>query len=481
MPGIDYKVSLDASGLNTGLKSISAAQSAMGALSSLMRGDFVGAAVQARNAFLALKAAMMANPFIAVVSAIAAVGAALAAVAWRKHQADIEAVKKATEDLADATERYNKTVRDIAIKRASDTEKLEMLRAERARIDHELDLQRRLLADGKDSPARAIERQAEIKRLETELAIKDEQIREVRERIREAQQKREEELAKAQKEHDAQIAKKEARRDELAKEYERAKSGYSDRDRERDLIAEIAKLEEEAAAPYLGRLSKAEKEIALLEKKIELQRLQNKLAEDEAKKKADAARQLATVRKAEAEYAFSKLSPEQQLAAIHARAREIMGKKGWEKDAEARAELLDLRKRRDELLSQKAKAKDTVDAKKTTPPGETTRTLSDEEAIAVRERLRRARIDDVIRMRGSRAGGFVDDDGVRRMAGSLAGGFSSRLRPSAFARTAAELDAKRKGIATITEERTGQEQPVELKGEAVNYLRIIAGALGKEA
>lgn len=241
MPGIDYKVSLDASGLNTGLKSINAAQSAMGALSSLMRSDFVGAAMQARNAFIALKAAMLANPFVAVVSAIAAVGAA--------------------------------------------------------------------------------------------------------------------------------------------------------------------------------------------------------------------------------------------LAAINARAREIMGKKGWEKDAQARAELLDLRKRRDEIEA--GRKKEGPPQKKA--PATAARRLEDEEAIEARERLRRARIDDVIRMRGSRAGGFMDDDGVRRMAGSLVGGFSSRLRPSAFARTAAELDAKRKGIATVTEERTGAEQPVELKGEAVNYLSMIAGALGKEA
>ncbi|MCZ7593124.1 MAG: hypothetical protein M5U15_13745 [Kiritimatiellae bacterium] len=188
MPGIDYKVSLDSSGLNNGLRSVSAVNSAFGAFSSLLRGDFVGAAMQARNAFIALKAAMLANSFIAVAAALASVGAALAAVAWRKHQADIEALKKATEDLADATERYNRTVKDITFKRADNSGKLKMLQDERAKIDFDIDVQRNI--DTASDPSAEARRQAEIKRLETELAVKDDEIREVRNRIDEEREKR---------------------------------------------------------------------------------------------------------------------------------------------------------------------------------------------------------------------------------------------------------------------------------------------------
>ena len=154
-----------------------------------------------------------------------------------------------------------------------------------------------------------------------------------------------------------------------------------------------------------------------------------------------------------------------------------MGKSGWEKEASARAELLDLRKRRDDILD----AKKQPPAPAPAPAGKTYRQLERDEMIDVMERLRRRRTDSVIRMRGSRAGGFIDDRGIQRMAGSLAGGFASSLRPTAFARTAAELDAKRRGIASASESRTGEEQPVELKGDAVTYLRIMASVLGKEA
>jgi hypothetical protein len=193
----------------------------------------------------------------------------------------------------------------------------------------------------------------------------------------------------------------------------------------------------------------------------------------------DQADRLNAVEIAEAAYDFSKLSPEKQLAGINDRMKEIMGKSGWEKDPAARAELLDLRKKRDDIEDAKKKKGEEKKAPKPAP----TESAADWSDVFAAGRARR-RVDDVIRMRGSRAGGFMDEDGVRRMTGSLAGGFSGRLRPSAFARSAAEIEAKRRGIADSARQvtaTTGEEQPVELKGQAVDYLRIIAGALGKEA
>ncbi|MCS6898062.1 MAG: hypothetical protein NZM29_08830 [Nitrospira sp.] len=221
--------------------------------------------------------------------------------------------------------------------------------------------------------------------------------------------------------------------------------------------------------------------VELEEITAEIATLNERLREIE-KTRAD---QLASVQKREAEYAFSRLTPEQQLAAISFRMREIMSKPGWDKDADARAELLDLRKRRDAIEEDRKKERKETEegTKKSVPPWSFAR-LDNEASIAVWESLRRRRSDHVIRMRGSRAGGFMDEDGVRRMTGSLAGGFSSRLIPSAFARSAAELDAKRRGLAEVGKwmvATTGEEQPVEIKGEAVNYLRIMASALSKEA
>lgn len=479
MPGIDYKVSLDSSGLNNGLRSVSAVNSAFGAVSSLLRGDFVGAAMQARNAFIALKAAMLANPFVAVAAALVSVGAALAAVAWRRHQADIEALKKATEDLADATEQYNDTIKAIAFKRADNSGKLKMLQDERAKIDFDISVQRNI--DTSWDPSSEPRRQAEIKRLEAELAVKDDEIREVRNRIEQEREKKVSEQATEQKRFDDKRTALVSEGDELSTQLRRGEASFKDSDLEKELISEITAMEAERDGILFDVMRKEELGVAILQKKIELQRTQNKILSEEQSAKDAAEMKMAGVKKAEAEYDFAKLTPDQQLAGIKERMKEIMGNAGWEKDAGARAEMLDLRKRRDAIEAAKKADAAKKDEDKKKPVGKSYNLLGDDQRIDLLEQARRSRSDDVIRMAGSRAGGFIDSDGVRRMAGSRAGGFSDRLRPSAFARTAAELEAKRSGMAMAAAEKTGEEQPVEIKGDAVNYLRIMADSLRKEA
>ncbi|MCZ7593125.1 MAG: hypothetical protein M5U15_13750 [Kiritimatiellae bacterium] len=259
---------------------------------------------------------------------------------------------------------------------------------------------------------------------------------------------------------------------------------FDDRALEKELISEITAMETERDGILFDVMRKEELGVAILQKKIELQRTQNKLlteersAKDKEQSAKDAdAKKMAGVKKAEAEYGFAKLTPDQQLSGIEERMKEIMGNAGWEKDAGARAEMLDLRKRRDAIES----AKKNEEGKKELGGKSYNLLLGDDQRIDLLEQARRSRSDDVIRMAGSRAGGFIDSDGVRRMTGSRAGGFSDRLRPSAFARTAAELEAKRNGMAIAAAEKTGEEQPVEIKGDAVNYLRVMAEALRKEA
>lgn len=476
MPGVDYKVSLDSSGLNNGLRSFNAANSAFGAFSSLLRGDFVGAAVQARKAFIALKAAILANPFVAVAGALAAVGAAFAAVAWQRHRADIEATMRATEDLADATERYNRTVKDIAFKGADNSGKLKMLQDERARIDFDIKVQKNIETNGK--PQYELRRQAEIKRLEADLAVKDDEIREVRNRIEQERDRKVSEQATEQKRFDDKRAALVFEGDELSTQLRRGEASFTDRDLEKELISEITAMEAERDGIADDVMRKEELGVAILQKKIELQRTQNKLlAETQSAKDADA-KTMVGVEKSEAEYAFTKLTPDQQLSGIEERMKEIMGNAGWDKDADARAEILDLRKRRDAIEAAK---KGDAGEKKKEIGGKSYHLLGDDQRIDLLEHARRSRSDDVIRMRGSRAGGFTDSDGVRRMANSRAGSFSNRLHPTAFARTAAELEAKRSGMAMAAAEKTGEEQPVEIRGDAVNYLRIMAESLRKEA
>jgi hypothetical protein len=202
----------------------------------------------------------------------------------------------------------------------------------------------------------------------------------------------------------------------------------------------------------------------------------NVQSEARAKKKSEEKRR-AAVEVAEAEYKFSKMSPDEQLAAIAGRQREIMGKKGWEKNINARAEMLDLNKKRDEAL----RSKEQATPKHKPAGGNEGKELGVEDLFAAYYRNRPSGSGRVIRMAGSTVGGYVDAKGVHRMAGSTAGSFHDRLLPSAFARTKAELASKREGISRSAMGKTGEEQPVDIGSTATNYLRVMAKALSQEA
>lgn len=502
MPGTDYKVSLDSSGLHNGLKTFNAAQSIMGSFSSLLRGDLVGAATQAKNSMMALRAAFLANPVIAVATAIAAVASALATVMWRKHTADVEAYTEAMNKLTEAQASYNKTVADIRFNRSSLKQQVDTLEYERNNIAG----QNSMLEFSKD-PAfsrwlNEDEKKAKSAKIDEQIVINKIRIVELNERIAALQSKIADEANKSKEKAEQEASAKrelvQAAQDKAAKSEQRlveSKPDYTPQMKAVSLEREIRKLQDEQfkALNSGDGLKYYEARNAMLEKEIELQRVRNQLdADKKAKAKAEAEKQanekkqkaaaLSSVKKDEAAYAMSKLSPQEQLAGINLRIKDIMGKKGWEQDATAREEKLALEKRRDDLQEQLRKKKDPSPTKEE-PPSRSVTAAS--EADRFENYYKGGKIkwqpatDDVIRMAGSRHMGFVDSDGVRRMKGSMAGGFSDRLNKSAFARTREEIDAKRAGLtaaagAKVISRSTGQEQPVDIGMEALNYLKTIA-------
>lgn len=507
---IKYKISLDAdvSGGAQVQKALNGVAQAGTATAQVLSGNVAGAFVSAKNAFNSLKAAFIANPFTAALFVLSSIASVVASTMWQNYKKGIEDSRKAIDELIERRRRLLGLDRPLLDRARDEAEELsksgnvEALKsqAEKARA---LAARQKNLAADRDkeaadyqanigrgaSEAMVLEAKRQAEALRTS-ALEFELIADLYEKGAKLTAERLEKERKEAADLAASNALKEKlaarRREDLVEDAERATDlrkkliGKSEEEQIRIKIDD-ALARNAVISSRMRREDTSPDEIAAYTAELEsitaeIEELNGKLKEIEDTR----AQRLEDVAKSEAEYEFSRLLPDQQLAAINARMKEIMGEAGWEKDAAARAELLDLRKRRDELLALQAKAEEKQKKKKSPKEEISSRTLSDDEAIAVLERLRRARLDDVIRMRGSRTGGFMDD-GVRRMAGSLAGGFSSRLRPSAFAHTAAELDAKRKGIATITEERTGAEQPVEIKGDAINYLRIIAGVLGKEA
>jgi hypothetical protein len=472
MPGIDYKISLDTPGFNSGLKAVNGVHSATSAFGALLRGDFVSAAVQARGAMVALRAAMLANPYLAVASALLAVGSAFAAVMWKRRQQEIEDLKRATEDLADATARYSRTVNEIAFKGAAPEKQIQTLQLERDSL--QANTARLDIMSGESStrlltPSARQKYLAEIDTQKVQNAQRvaeiDAQIAELQEKIAADTAKEAEEARKVAEAKEERMAGLDSRRKELTEQLWQGGSYYTPEQHARDLQDESIRLaEEQRSLPY-GDERRAQLEVEMLEKQVELQQVlqgieRQRAAEADAKGKA-----LGNVKQQEAQYAFSKLSPEEQLSGINARAREIMGKKGWEGDAEARAEMLRLRQARDEIVQKQ----DAAEKKASATAGRA--------AVSVSEVSPERLFDNYYGGRGA--------DSVLRMSGSMAGGFADRLRPSAFARTRAELDARRAGRADAAANAVtvhgADEKPVELAGPGLNYLRVMADALTKEA
>lgn len=526
MPGTDYKVSLDSSGLQNGLKTFNAAQSIMGSFSSLLRGDLVGAATQAKNAMMALRAAFLANPYVAIAAAVAAVAAALATVMWRKHTADVEAHTEAMKKLTEAQANYNKTVAEIRFKNADAGGKVEIRKREMEEARSNLEAVRKSSATTETEIANRAAKitDAEATFLQAEDAWLDALKTAAEKRLKASADEETERNNIVQRVRTASEQEERARADQLSAIEQRTEQikkqregrGQSDQDRlaelqsrqgaiasEFDGTAQQRRLDQfagggEMDAPLfdLGdpvAVAKAKQQMEELG--LEIDALSDRIQkaadaahdakiDEELKNEADKASAIASVKKDEADYAMSKLSPQEQLAGINLRMKDIMGKKGWEQDATAREEKLALEKRRDDLQEQLRKQKEPASPKEEPPSRSVT-------AASVEDRFQnyyegdngkiggRSAPRDVIRMAGSSNAGFIAGDGVRRMAGSLAGSFGDRLSSSAFAKTREQIDTKRMGLAAasgakVISRSTGNEQPVDIGMEALNYLKTIA-------
>lgn len=511
---IDYKINLDTASLTKGSQAVNGVSQATGALSSLLRGDFVSAATLARTAFVALRGAMMANPFSALAAAVVTVGLALASVAWRKHKEEIEELKRATDELADAAERYQATLKRIEFKNAAKSAQTDIKKAE---MEDARAAMNEVKNRSVNTPSEAVQRSADLvaareRFIQAQDEWNDAAQAEAKDRLESEQKFRSELDGIAQRVKDAAESEKKARDALISSLEKRAAEAAEKRSvigqTPEERLAAMQARKNALSAEFDGSANQARLDalaggqdfnsplvnladpVAVQRAKTEMEELQYEIdLLSESLQKAAAAAQsaadeeallserlraskLATIDAQEADYEFSKLGPAAQIAAIDERKKEIIAKEGWEQDADSRSEMLNLRKRRDAAEQRMNQNR--------FGGGTTSREMSIEEVIDRDYERQRARGDDVIRMRGSRAGGFVDDDGVQRMRLSLAGGFSSRLLPSGFARTAEEIEDKRRRMLGNDIVTTGAEQPVELKGEAVGLLRKISESLTKE-
>lgn len=479
MLGINYKISLDTPGFNSGLKSVNAVHSATGAFTSLLRGDFVSAAVQARTAWMALRVALLANPMIAIAASVTAVAGAFAAWAIKRHTDEING-------LAEATKNYRERLAELRgekmtpLERASATATTLRGRGDSSTLTN-LSVQAEMSASEKEVAADRA--QAEARRISatglfggrfsTSVAKYENDAARLRTEAEELRQ-----AAMIYRQARAEITM--ATTEDVAKTAE-AMSEFMDQRRATRLAERMAGQSEpqrlrirlEDARERLGQAVEAERgapagttDTARFKMAKETERIRGEIA-----LLTDALHQMTTaaadgirqVRRQEAEYAYSMLSPDQQLTGINTRAREIMGQKGWEQNVAARQEMLRLRQMRGEIMD---RSKAATAAQAATAAGSTT--ASEVSADALFDNARR----------GSAA------DSVLRMRGSLEGGFADRLRQSAFARTRAELDERRASMANAAARsvtvHTGEEKPVEVTGQALDYLRRMADGLTKD-
>lgn len=480
----DYKakVDLDTTSLLGAAKAFSSTQYAISALSLLFRGEFVAAATQARAALLALRTAFLANPFLAIAAGIAAVTAALAGMVIRRHAGEMK-------DLAEATKTYR--------------EELARIRGENETPDQRASrLARKMLDSGDGDGLAKAQRKAEAEAV-------------TRENNRAALLKLADEQVGLKKITDAPRFRTDADRMELEAEQLRIAAGiYAEA---RNELAK-GKVKESGEANAMGReFSEAAARTDLMrrmqgkteEEKLRLQiddanrRLRQASRDYESARNAKdgysaasateaIAQEIITLNESlreikkqptppsggkngglaedNARYSFSRLSSDAQLDGIRMRMREIAETKGWETNDKLGSEMLELRKMRDRLAS----------SLKPSAVGRTVSGAGVEDQFA-NFRDGSGRAGDVIRMRGSRAGGFIDDDGTRRMSGSTAGSFGDHLSRSRFATSRAEIDARRAGADLMDSQgrkimgrSSGDEQPVDIGSDALGYLRTIA-------
>ena len=480
----DYKakVDLDTTSLLGAAKAFSSTQYAINALSLLFRGEFVAAATQARAALIALRTAFLSNPFLAIAAGIAAVTAALAGMVIRRHTSEMK-------DLAEATKTYR--------------EELARIRGENETPGQRASRLSRKMLDGGDSDGLAkaqqkAEAQAALNDRAAaamdEMAQRSSGLKKLTEKPRyeaeaarlrlEAEQLREAAGIYAEARNDLAEGKAKESADTMARGRE-----FTEAAARTDLMRRMqGKTEEEKLQLQIDDANRR-----LRQSSRDYEQAKNDKDRYSAASAAEAISQeiitlnesLRGIKKQptptgggkngglaedNARYSFSRLSADAQLDGIRMRMREIAETKGWETNDKLGSEMLELRKMRDRLAL----------SMKPSTAGRTVSGAGVEDQFA-NYRSGSGRADDVIRMRGSRAAGFIDDDGTRRLGGSIAGGFGDRLSQSRFATSRAELDARRAGADLMDSQgrkimgrSSGDEQPVDIGSDALGYLRTIA-------
>ena len=281
------KITIDAQQATTSAhdtaRAVGGTTAAFGSFSALIRGDVVGSLTQARAAFMGLRMAMMTNPVVALATALITLGSALAGVAWRKKQQEAEDYKKALDDLSAATEQYKRTIKDLEFKGAGPEDKRRILSAERSSLDYQI--YKEESTPGLNDTQKA-ERDTRVLQLREEMARKDFEIAQLDKAIRADQAKKSGENSKAQAEYDQALAEKSARANELRGQLREADPGYTAQDKIKDLTAEITAMEKERGSIMFDMQRKADLEVQILEKKLELQRAVNSEAERESAEKA---------------------------------------------------------------------------------------------------------------------------------------------------------------------------------------------------
>lgn len=281
------KITIDAQQATTSAhdtaRAVGGTTAAFGSFSALIRGDVVGSLTQARAAFMGLRMAMMTNPVVALATALITLGVALAGVAWRKKQQEAEDYKKALDDLSAATEQYKRTIKDLEFKGAGPEGKRRILSAERSSLDYQI--YKEESTPGLNDTQKA-ERDTRVLQLREEMARKDFEIAQLDKAIRADQAKKSGENSKAQAEYDQALAEKSARANELRGQLREADPGYTAQNKIKDLTAEITAMEKERGSIMFDMQRKAELEVQILEKKLELQRAVNSEAERESAEKA---------------------------------------------------------------------------------------------------------------------------------------------------------------------------------------------------
>lgn len=443
----EYKAKItinsDYSGATNAARAVNGVSGAANAASMALQGNFVGALVAARGAVVAFNAALMANPVIAVATAVLAIGAALARVAWSKHTAEIDAQKRAMEGLADATARYKKTLADIRYSNADVFERRTIRSAELRQAQEELDALKRKPAVGL-TYSQQIKRESDTVAAQEKVAIAQDRLDAVRREIDELKSGFDREEQNTAERNRQEVTELQDRRAGIAEE--QRTFGMSDVERLAELIGQ-----REAAKNFLvesaDSLSEKEAEQAQLEideltlqiKKLEKAMQDRTDLEKQTKDKAEQDKQK-RAEELEADYAFSKLTPQEQLKRLDEQIDALETKKRDQGSlgGDDALNLVALKRKRDSIA---AKA---------------------ERQMAIPKEG----FDDFLRDASTMTSSIrsADSRSANRFRSKLGASFADKLTPSQFA----------KGSGDGPAPQTAEQRLLSLQEQSVGYQKIIA-------